>query len=198
MTGPTTASGIRKLVACAAGIVALVAGAVYLLRTDAPEASPATAPDPITAAATPGPSGAAAEAPATRSGAAEPDHQPGVLPLDNPSLARFQEMLSQVTTQFMAIVPDVPYPVRTARAAQETLLNLGYDPDRTVRYWLSPEFEADLARESQPGRAVDARRTTDNLLSILLGDQGGTEEFEHIIADYSPEAQALARARRTR
>ncbi|HOW96512.1 MAG TPA: hypothetical protein P5567_03060 [Kiritimatiellia bacterium] len=110
------------------------------------------------------------------------------MPLTAPDLERFQEASSRATRELEAESPGLPYAVAASRAARRAIAAAGYDPDRTVAAWLSPSFTDDLA----------TRRAADNLLSVILGDPAGAEDFEQILQELSPALQDAARERRAR
>jgi len=87
--------------------------------------------------------------------------------------------------------------VTASRAARKAIAELGYDPDRTLRYWLSPRFAADV-QAGDPKLAVSTRRTVDNLLSVMLCDQASRAEFNLILTELSPDARLFAVERRAR
>ena len=120
-----------------------------------------------------------------------------IMPLDQETLSAFQEANSRATRQLSATDPVAFYAVAASLSARQAIAELGHDPDRTVQYWLSPQFAADVAA-GDPAFAVSSQRTIANLLSVILGDQAGDEDFEQILAGLSPEVRELAIQRRTR
>jgi hypothetical protein len=129
---------------------------------------------------------------------AEPAAGPGILlPLDGKSFEAFQKATSRITVRLAAENGELSYAVTASRALLEAITEVGHDADRTVQYWLSTQFAADLAA-GNPNEAVSTRRTVDNLVSVLLGDQAGPEDFEQILAGLSPDVRALAIQRRAR
>ena len=181
---------VRTILLTAIILVAVGAAYLFLARTRAPE----TQPVPPTPAVQETPD------PATQPVAAPPAPEPAVasiMPVNGASLEKFQEALSKATVQFAADQPGVPYAVAMSRAARQAFAALGHNPDLTLLYWLSPPFADDVAA-GHPAAAVDTLRTVDNLLSILLGDTAGPDEFEQILAECTPDVRVLARQRRAR
>lgn len=86
-------------------------------------------------------------------------------------------------------------PAQSALAVREAIIELGYDPNETILYWLSPQFAQEVAARD-PAAASSTTRTVDNLLSVALGDQLADEEFAQVVASYSPAVWAAARQRR--
>jgi len=119
------------------------------------------------------------------------------MPLDSQTLSAFQEANSRATHQLSADNPGAAYAVTASLSARQAIANRGHDPDRTVQYWLSPQFAADVAA-GDPAFAVSNQRTIANLLSVILGDQAGNEDFEQILTGLSPEVRELAIQRRAR
>jgi hypothetical protein len=118
-----------------------------------------------------------------------------IMPLDGDTLGRFQEANSRAVTVLSRANIGLPYAVVQAEAIRAALVEMGHDPEETLLYWLSPQFQQDLAN-GDPREIVDRTRLTGNLLSLALGDQASDEEFAGIIAPFSPELQAAASSRR--
>jgi|GEM_PF-2117715 hypothetical protein len=177
----------RTILLTAAVLAAVVAAYVFQSRARARHAEPASPPH-------------RQEAPAPRTD----EHAPGpqavaekIMPVNEPSLEKFQEAASRATVQQSAEQPGLPYAIAMARAARQAMTTLGHDPDFTLRYWLSPRFAEEVVA-GDPAAAADTLRSVDNLLTILLGDPAGSEEFAQILTDCSPDVQALAIERRAR
>jgi hypothetical protein len=183
---------LRTILLTAICLTGLYAIHAYWVRTGRPGTAPARSP--TTRAETSAPAAQPDTAPPTPT--TEPA-SPEVMPVDGPSLEKFQEANSLATIQLAATQPDVPYAVAASRAARQAISALGNNPDQTLLYWLSPQFAEDVAA-GDPAAAVSTRRTVDNLLSILLGDTAGPEDFARIMSECTPEVRALASKRRER
>ena len=185
---------LRTILLTAAVLAAVVAAYVFHARTRAPETQPA----PPTPAVRETPDPAKRPVETARARAPAPDTAiTSVMPVDGPSLEKFQEVLSATTVQLTAEQPGVPYAVAMSRAARQAITALGHNPELTLLYWLSPPFAEDVAA-GNPAAAVDTLRTVDNLLAILLGDTAGPEEFAQIMDECAPDVRALAMQRRAR
>lgn len=77
------------------------------------------------------------------------------------------------------------------RAVNET----GYDPDKTLRYWVSPEFKLDVA-DGDPAKAVTRIRQAESLIATALGDGTNDEEFEEILSYLDADLRETAKQRR--
>jgi hypothetical protein len=194
MTEPRPVSGPRVLLAILVVLSGLAAIVWLLIRSGPP---PAAAP--VDSAAPPA---RAAEKPAVKKAEEAPPPETSaapsvIMPLTGPDLERFQEASSRAFRQLDAESPGLPYAVAASLAARRAIAESGCDPDRTLEYWLSPQFPDDVA-VGDPAAALSTRRTVDNLLAILLGDQAGPADFEQILNGVSPEVRALAIERRAR
>ena len=180
---------LRTVLLTTAVLISLYPAYLYLTRTPAPDAAPAV----------PAPMPRRTEEPAPPAAATTPAsvavESQTIMPLDGLSLEQFQEASSRASATGSALQNDAPYAVAASRAARQAIAALGHNPDFTLRYWLSPQFAADLAA-GDPAAAVSTRRTVDNMLSILLGDTAGPEDFAQILQACSPEVQTLATQRR--
>lgn len=177
----------RTILLTAAVLAAVVAAYVFQSRARARHAEPASPPN-------------RQEAPAPRTDEHAPAPGPQavaekIMPVNGPSLEKFQEANSRATAQQSAEQPGLPYAIAMARAARQAMTTLGHDPDFTLRYWLSPRFAEEVVA-GDPAAAVDTLRSVDNLLAILLGDPAGPEEFAQILTDCAPDVQAQAMERR--
>lgn len=182
---------LRTILLTAAVLAAVVAAYVFQTRTRAPQAEPLQPPSPRE---TP--------APATRPDQHPPAPAPEavaeiIMPVNGPSLEKFQEANSRANLQQSAEQPGLPYAIAMSRAARQAMTTLGHDPDLTLRYWLSPRFAEEVAA-GDPAAATDTLRIVDNLLALLLGDTAGPEEFAQILTECAPDVQALAIERRAR
>lgn len=118
----------------------------------------------------------------------------GVLPLDVKTLGDFLEAMSRNTVKLEAEQNPLPYAVLSSKAAYSAIMEVGRDPERTLRYWLSPQFEADMAARGPT--ATSDRRTVDSMLTILLGDRASEEEFAAILEHLPPTLSQDLTARR--
>ena len=120
-----------------------------------------------------------------------------IMPLDEKTLERFQEANSRAMSRLLEQQNGLPYTVAASVSLRAAMVELGHDPDKTLLYWLSPQFQKDIANGNQK-EAVSLSRSTGNLLSIALGDNASDEEFAVILKPFSPEVRAAAIQRRGR
>jgi hypothetical protein len=116
----------------------------------------------------------------------------GVMPLDENTLAQFQEANSRANREFLANKPAMPYAVRSAVSVREAINELGYDPDRTLIHWMSAEFKSELNR-TDPRGALDKIRLTESLLGTALGDGAGAGEQAEILGHWGREVVEAVR-----
>jgi len=118
-----------------------------------------------------------------------------VMPLDEKTLERFQQANSQAASQRISENSGLTQNEITALSFQEAVKEIGFNPEKTILYWISPEFQTEV-RAGDPAKMTDVLRLTDSLLGVALGDGSPDEEFERIIGRYSPAVQEAARKRR--
>ena len=126
---------------------------------------------------------------------APPVQRVEIMPLDERTLERFQEANSRAMSRLLEQQNGLPYTVAASVSLRAAMADLGHDPDKTLLYWLSPQFQKDRANGNQK-EAVSLSRTTGNLLSIALGDNASGEEFAVLLKQLSPEVRAAAIKRR--
>lgn len=119
----------------------------------------------------------------------------GVMPLDDKTLEQFQVANSREVAALQADPDNLTYYQIASTGFRRAVSDVGYYPSETLLYWLSPQFREDI-RAREPTRSVDLQRLTDSLIKVALGDGCPDEEFETIIAAYTPAVREAARARR--
>lgn len=118
----------------------------------------------------------------------------GVMPLDARTLEAFQEANSRAMQKLQGKLDGRSFYEVTADGFRRAVADLGYDPDRTLLHWMSPEFRTEAAAD--PARAMDLLRLTEAQLRLALADGAPADEFERTIRLHDAEVQAAARARR--
>jgi len=121
-------------------------------------------------------------------------HRP-IMPLDNETVAEVQEANSRHVQILREKNPDWTYHEVAALAMKRAISERGYDPDKSLQWWMSPDFRDNLYRD-HPREALHWQRLADSLLAVALGDGATDEEFNRIIRQYSSALQATATARR--
>lgn len=87
-------------------------------------------------------------------------------------------------------------PVVESLAFRRAVEKLGYDPDKTVLHWLSPEFQKEIENAGmEAGMTMGIGRMM--FLQVALGDGSNKKEFERLITNWSPEIQEAAKKRRS-
>lgn len=119
----------------------------------------------------------------------------GVMPLDAKTLERFQEANSREVAALQADPKGLTYYQISSMGFRRAVSDVGYYPSETLLYWMSPSFMEDI-RAREPTRAIDLQRLTESLIKVALGDGCPDDEFETIIASYTPAVREAARARR--
>lgn len=128
--------------------------------------------------------------------APQPANAP-VLPLEAQSLESLQLANGKAVDALWASHPGWSPHVVSAVALREALVSLGHDPEQTLMYWLSDDFQRAVAA-GNPSEAVDRRRQADSLLAVALGDAGSDEDFAAILDSYSAVLRDAAVQRRAR
>jgi hypothetical protein len=118
-----------------------------------------------------------------------------IMPLDEKTLEKFQEANGRINALRQSETNGLTPVEINAASFQEAVKEIGYNPEKTILHWLSPEFQAEV-RAGDPAKMTDTLRLTDSLLGAALGDGATSEEFERIIGRYSPAVQDAARKRR--
>jgi len=175
----------------AAAVAAVLCGAAaWLLHSmrPPPATSPETASIPAVA------SQPVAATPQTASQIVANPAAP-VMPTDSRSIEALLVGLSAAEKRAMAEEDEQSPPVRAAAALRNVLAEQGYDPQRTLLYWMSDEFRVD-AWERLGGASVSEVRAVENLLHIAFADGVDRESFESVIAKDLDEVRAAARERR--
>jgi len=119
----------------------------------------------------------------------------GVMPLDAQTLEQFQKANSREVAALQANPQGLTYYQIASMGFRRAVSDVGYYPSETLLYWLSPSFLEDI-RTREPTRSVDLQRLTESLIKVALGDGCPDEEFESIIAAYTPAVIEAARTRR--
>lgn len=121
------------------------------------------------------------------------DHPVAIMPQDERTLELFQEACSRAMIQFQQQPGNMPYSVAASAGLRKAMADLGYDPDRTLLYWLSFQYQTDVKKTADPGSLF---RASENLLSIVFGDQAGEKDFALILESFPPELRSVALQRR--
>jgi len=121
--------------------------------------------------------------------------RPGVMPLDDATLEKFQMANAEAVEQLFERKTNLADPLVSATAFRLAVEELGYSADKTLDYWLSDRFREELAA-GNPAEVITRRRLVDSLLAKALGDGLSDELFAQILAAYSDEVQHAARKRR--
>ena len=119
----------------------------------------------------------------------------GVMPLDGETLERFQMANSREVAALQADPKGMTYNQIASAGFRRAVTSVGYYPSETLLYWLSPAFREDVMA-NEPTRATDLLRLTESLIKVALGDGSPDDEFETIIAAFTPAVREAARARR--
>ncbi len=120
--------------------------------------------------------------------------RPVVMPLDQQTLEAFQEANSREMARLQDRNDGRSFYEVTADGFRKAVRDTGYNPDKTLLYWMSDEFKAEVAAD--PKRSVDLTRLTDSLLRSALGEGAPDDERARVLALHSAEVQAAAHARR--
>jgi hypothetical protein len=171
-----------------AGLAAAALFALFAWPRDrqlAPDATPALT-DPRIA-------GAMRASPVPPTGA--DDVEAGVL---MPETARVDALLvrfSEAQQELFETRRDLAPPIQAAWALRLALERQGYDAQRTLLYWMSPEFQREASSKTV-GEGLAMKRSVQNLLSMAFGDGLADAEFRQILAVDSPDVRAAAQRRR--
>lgn len=123
----------------------------------------------------------------------------GVMPLDDSTMEKYKAAREKAEIRLSDNICKMPPAVASAMIFRKTVQDLGYDPDKSLLKWLSPEYETELHKTCD---------TKDELLSNMLmagmliqkalGEeyQPKDEEFAKVLELYSPDAQTVAQTRR--
>jgi len=119
----------------------------------------------------------------------------GVMPLDQVTLEHLQIENSRITLQLEKEQPENTYIVRAAISMREAIAALGYSPDKSLLYWMSSDFKAEL-HAGNPAVSIGLIRLTDSILATALGDDATEDDFSQIISHYSSDVALAANQRR--
>lgn len=119
-----------------------------------------------------------------------------IMPLDDATIEAFQEAQSKATQQLHESEKDMSPVVESAIAVRKAIKAVGHNPDKTLLYWISPEFRAEVAA-GNPAEVSMKLRMTANLLSVALGDSASQEEFDTILSHSSQDLRIAAQKRRS-
>ena len=120
---------------------------------------------------------------------------PTVMPLDNKTLEKFQETNSKIFAQLLEQTNGMSYVEMSAESLRLAIKAVGYNPDKTLLVWLSPDFREKIIA-GDPKLVTDQLRVTESLVKTALGDGSTDEEFARIMERYSPAVRDAARLRR--
>lgn len=118
------------------------------------------------------------------------------MPLDDETLARFQENTSAMVARIEQQSPELPYAARQAKALRQAIAETGYRPDLTLRRWLSAAYREEI-RAGDPALVMDRLRLLDSLLATAFGDGTDDATFALIIDSDADDIAAAARKRRS-
>ncbi len=121
----------------------------------------------------------------------------GVMPLDESTMEEFNEANQDAAWQMSDKTSEMSSAEMASVAFRRAVEKVGYNPDKTILYWLSPKFEEDAKNAGQE----DGLRMAilgGTLKQLALGDGSSKNEFEKLIAHWSPEVQEAARERRSK
>ena len=123
----------------------------------------------------------------------------GVMPLDDSTMEKYKAAREKAEIRLSDELGKLPPAVASATIFRKTVEDLGYDSDKSLLTWLSPEYEAELHKTCD---------TKDELLSNMLmagmliqkalGEeyQPTAEDFAKVLKLYSPDVQTAAQKRR--
>ena len=117
------------------------------------------------------------------------------MPLDEETMEQFLEISSRHVEQLQREQATSGYYENNAEAFRRSMAQMGYDPEKSLRWWLSPEFQ-DAIQRDQPNEAVHLLRRAGSIISMALADGASDASFETVIHVYSTDLQTVARERR--
>ena len=118
-----------------------------------------------------------------------------VMSLDDATISAFQEAQSKAATGLHERQPGLSPPVEASMALRRAISKVGYNPDKTLLYWCSPEFRSEVAA-GNPAEIAAKLRFTENLLAVAFGDAAGDADFDAITQSFPADLRAVARNRR--
>lgn len=118
----------------------------------------------------------------------------GVMPLNDLTLMRFQDALGKTVLQQRDQVGKASAAQLASAGFRAALLDLGYDPDETVLYWMSPEF-LEALKGATASEAQEKMVAVYGLMTMAFGDGGSASESEMILKTFSPEVQRVRHER---
>ena len=118
-----------------------------------------------------------------------------VMPLNDSTLEAFKEANSKAAMQLLDKRDEMSSPVMASVAFRLAVKDVGYDPDKTILYWLSPEYEKEI-KGADMEDALRMSMGAGMLMQLALGDGCTKKEFEQLISNWTPEVQEAAQKRR--
>ncbi len=120
----------------------------------------------------------------------------GVMPTDERTLEKLSEASGQAVMRLFDKIDKMTPVIMSSVSFRYAVQDIGYDPDKTVLYWLSPEHQKNIQSMSMQ-EAMEASMGSGLLLGQALGDGSSKKEFERLLSYWSPEVQEAARKRRS-
>lgn len=115
----------------------------------------------------------------------------GVMPLNEYTMEKYSEAFTRSVVQFPDEQSDLPRPVKSSLYFRSAVESIGYDPDKTIIYLLSPEFESELEQAGLE-EGVQMAVWSGGMKLAALGQMDGDcskSDFERLLTYWSPEAQ---------
>jgi len=118
-----------------------------------------------------------------------------VVPLNEYTMEKYKEAHQDALWQVAGKGEESGHVVESL-AFRRAVEKMGYDPDKTVLRWLSPEFQKEIENAGmEKGMTMGIGRMM--FLQVALGDGSNKKEFERVISHWSPEVQEAAKKRRS-
>ena len=121
------------------------------------------------------------------------------MPLNSKTVDMIQEKAAIELRKLLKQPNKMDDRLAVALAFRMAIQDLGYNPDTTVLYWLSPAFYEDWERELNKLKSYEeTSKFTPSMAfpSIILGDGTTDQDFKTILSYYSSKVQQAAVKRR--
>lgn len=121
----------------------------------------------------------------------------GVMPLDEYTMEKYKEASQDAAWQMSDDAEKMSGVEMASLSFRHAVEKVGYDPDKTILHWLSPEYQQEI-KEAGMEDGLRMSMGAGLLMQMALGDGCSKKEFEQLISHWSPEVQEAAQNRRSK